>query len=100
MILHTVTFTLKHSTGSEQESDFLKTAMALADLPMVRNFKCLRQIGEMSKFSFGLSMEFDSEDAYQTYNNHPLHKDFVAGRWVPEVSEFLELDYTEEGIPH
>ena len=38
-------------------------------------------------------MEFADDTAYQSYNAHPLHQAFVAERWVPEVSDFQELDY-------
>ncbi len=38
-------------------------------------------------------MEFADRAAYDRYNAHPDHVRFVEERWVPEVSEFLELDY-------
>jgi hypothetical protein len=28
---------------------------------------------------------------------HPVHRAFVARRWVPEVDDFLELDYQPLG---
>ena len=37
--------------------------------------------------------EFAGDAAYQAYNDHPDHVAFVQGRWIPEVSEFLEIDY-------
>ena len=98
MIQHTVTFTLKHPAGSAEETDFLKTGMGLAEIPTVRNFRCLRQIGKKCSFRFGFSMEFDSNEAYEEYNHHPVHQDFVAARWIPEVSDFLELDYIEAAV--
>jgi hypothetical protein len=38
-------------------------------------------------------MEFASQAKYQAYNEHPEHVAFVKGRWIPEVEEFLEIDY-------
>ena len=38
-------------------------------------------------------MEFASEEDYQTYNEHPLHVQFVETRWIPEVADFIEIDY-------
>ena len=93
MILHTVAFALKHPPGSEEERDFLKAGMALADLPMVRNFRCYRQVSQKNDFDFGFAMEFESEAAYEAYNNHPVHREFVASRWPTEVARFVELDY-------
>jgi hypothetical protein len=93
MIRHTVVFTLKHPAGSTAESDFLRTATGLQDIPTVRNFECLRQVGEKNNYAFGLSMEFHSREDYETYNNHPLHTEFVQTRWIPEVADFMEIDY-------
>ena len=94
MIKHTVTFALKHEPGSPEEKDFLEAGKRLADIPVVNNFECLCQISDMSNFTFGFSMEFDSMEDYETYNNHPDHVAFVNDRWKPEVIEFLEIDYT------
>jgi hypothetical protein len=38
-------------------------------------------------------MEFANRSAYGRYNEHPDHIRFVQQRWLPEVSESLELDY-------
>jgi hypothetical protein len=86
---------LKHERGSEAEADFLKTGSALAELSMVRNFKSYKQTSEKNEFDFGFSMEFATQEDYQAYNEHPMHTDFVSNRWIPEVADFLELDYEE-----
>ena len=39
-------------------------------------------------------MEFADEAAYAGYDAHPAHRAFVAERWLPEVADFLEIDYT------
>jgi len=93
MIRHTVVFKLKHATGSESELDFLQVSQKLADIPVVKNFECLRQISEKNSFDFGLSMEFDSPEDYQAYNSHPDHVQYVQTRWIPEVIDFMEIDY-------
>ena len=93
MIRHTVAFKLKHESGSGLELDFLDEAKKLADLPGVKTFQCMKQISEKNNFDFGLSMEFDSMDDYEDYNNHPVHSQFVQNRWIPEVLDFIEIDY-------
>ena len=93
MIRHTVAFKLKHPAGSAPEVAFLKAARGLAAIPTVRNFEVLRQTGKKNSYAFALSMEFSCPQDYQTYNAHPEHISFVQNRWIPEVSEFLELDY-------
>lgn len=94
MIRHTVVFRLKHAAGSAEEQDFLQSIQRLADIASVRRFECLRQVSPKNKFSFGVSMEFDSAQGYESYNLHPDHTRFVQSRWIPEVADFMEIDYT------
>lgn len=94
MIRHTVAFRLKHAPGSAAEREFLRAACALADIRGVQKFECLRQTSAKNRFTFGLSMEFADATAYAFYSDHPDHIAFVQGRWIPEVDEFMELDYT------
>lgn len=99
MIRHTVVFKLKHAAGSKEEQDFLQAAQKLAKISTVKNFECLRQVSKKNPYSFGLSMEFTSAGDYQVYNEHPDHVQFVQSRWIPEVTDFMEIDYelyTEE----
>ena len=93
MIHHSVVFKLKHAAGSQLEIEFLRAAQKLADIPGVNNFKCLRQISKKNNFDFGLSMDFESIENYQSYNDHPDHVHFVENFWVPEVTDFIEIDY-------
>ena len=73
---------------------FLAAAGALSAIDGVEAFELLRQVGTKSGFRFGISMEFADRAAYDGYNGHPAHVQFVAERWVPEVVDFLELDYS------
>jgi hypothetical protein len=41
---HTVTFRLKHSTDSPEETDFLSALEELAEIPGVKNFRIRRQV--------------------------------------------------------
>jgi len=93
MIRHTVAFRLKHAPGSDAERDFLRAACELAKIHSVQKFECLRQTSAKNPFTFGLSMEFADAAAYAYYSEHPDHVAFVRQRWIPEVDEFMELDY-------
>ncbi len=93
MIRHTVAFRLHHAEGSDAELAFLADARVLAGIPGVERFEQLRQVSAKSPYRFGFSMEFADEEAYRAYDEHPVHRAFVADRWVPEVAEFQELDY-------
>jgi heme-degrading monooxygenase HmoA len=93
MIRHTVVFRLKHPIGSEQEVQFLEAAAKLASIPGVQRFERLRQTSTKNGFTFGLSMEFSDQNAYQSYSDHPDHTRFVEDLWIPHVEDFLEIDY-------
>lgn len=94
MIRHTVVFTLKHGSGSAEEQKFLADAKVLSKIPGVQNFEQLQQVSQKNTYKFGFSMEFADQEAYDAYNTHPDHVAFVQERWIPEVSDFLEIDYT------
>ncbi len=93
MIRHTVVFRLKHPPNSTEEKAFLMAGKVLAAIPGVEKFEQMRQVSSKNGYAFGFSMEFADQAAYDRYNSHPEHVAFVNGRWIPEVDEFLEIDY-------
>jgi len=93
-IRHTVSFRLRHPTGSDAERDFLEAAGKLRAIPGVEAFDVLSEVSPKNGFRFGISMEFADPAAYEAYNQHPDHVRFVEERWVNEVEDFLEIDYT------
>jgi hypothetical protein len=92
-IRHTVVFTLSHPEGSAEEANFLASAARLGDIPGVDAFEILRETSPKNGYRHGISMEFDGPDAYTAYNEHLDHVRFVQERWLPEVAQFLEIDY-------
>jgi heme-degrading monooxygenase HmoA len=92
-IRHTVVFTPTHASGSEAEADFLAAAARLEEIPGVEAFEILRETSPKNAYRFGISMEFADGAAYASYNEHPDHVRFVQERWLPEVADFLEIDY-------
>jgi hypothetical protein len=93
-IRHTVAFRLGHAEGSAAEQDFLAAAERLAAIPGVEAFELLAEVSPKNDYRFGISMELADRAAYDGYNEHPEHVRFVQERWLAEVVDFLELDYT------
>lgn len=94
-IQHTVVFRLVHPAGSAHEQAFLDGARAtLTAIPGVQAFQVNRQVGRKSDLTHQFSMVFADDAAYQAYNDHPAHVAFVAEKWVPEVAQFQEYDFT------
>ena len=95
-IQHTVVFRLAHPAGSVEEREFLATGHAvLTSIPGVTDFAIRRQVSAKSDLTHQFSMAFADQAAYDAYNVHPAHIAFVAERWVPEVADFQEYDFTE-----
>jgi hypothetical protein len=38
-------------------------------------------------------MEFESQEQYDFYSKHPDHQAFIQDHWIPNVEDFLEIDY-------
>jgi len=96
LITHSVFFRLKYEPGSAEEKTFLDTCRrVLKPIPGVKDFRVLKETSPKNNFEFGLTMNFDNQAAYDTYNNFPVHVDFVKNLWIPNVAEFQEIDYID-----
>jgi quinol monooxygenase YgiN len=95
-VRHTVAFALPFEAGSSGEQEFLAEARRLAAIPGVHAFQVLRALEEHAELPLTLSMEFTDRAAYDAYDDHPQHRDFVARRWLPTVTAFQESDFTVE----
>lgn len=94
MLQHTVFFNLNYEEGSPMIEQFLTDGYnILTTIPGVLDFGVLKQVSSKCTFTYGFSMRFVNKEAYQAYNIHPLHVDFVNQRWLKEVSEFQEIDF-------
>ena len=95
MIQHTVVFRL--NTDADADHFFTRTRK-LAVIRGVKDFEVLRQVGQKNDFTHGLSMYFDDQSAYDRYNDHPDHLAFVNDVWLPNVADFIEIDYVRDPI--
>jgi len=93
-IQHGVIFSLKYEKGSAETIKFLEDGRRiLSSIPTVKNFQVFDQVSQKNDFQYGFTMVFNSLEDYVTYNEHPLHIDFVENRWMKEVEKFLEIDF-------
>lgn len=93
MVQHAVVFSLKYPKSSMDEKKFLDAALRLGSIPGVRHLKCHRQTSKKNNFHYGLTMEFETDGAYQAYNTHPDHLAFIKDFWIDGVEDFIEIDY-------
>ncbi|GAA0928142.1 Dabb family protein [Virgisporangium aurantiacum] len=93
-IQHTVVFRLVHEPGSTAEIEFLASGRAtLISIPGVTAFAVNRQVSPKSDLTWQFSMVFADQAAYDAYNAHPAHVEFVETRWKTEVDAFQEYDF-------
>lgn len=93
MIRHSVILTLKSSLSSVDKLQYFEAVNELKQIPGVQKFEVLKQTSSKNPFQYGISMEFESQDAYDLYANHSLHSAFVEKYWAVCVEDFLEIDY-------
>jgi hypothetical protein len=93
MIHHSVVFKLKYPKGSSEENRFIDAAAKLSEIPGVLNFKVLKQVSIKNQFDYGLSMDFNNQEEYDTYSAHADHVAFIEQFWLEYVTDFLEIDY-------
>ena len=94
MIRHSVILKLKSGISPEEKAAFFDAIDKLAFIPDVQKFEVLKQISSKNKFEYGISMEFDTQEHYDFYSDHPDHVYFVQHFWLKNVEDFLEIDYT------
>lgn len=95
IIQHMVIFNLKYPVDAPETAKFLQDGREiLSAIPTVQDFEVLNQVSMKNNYRFGFSMFFDNQEAYTAYNEHPSHVGFVKERWLTEVTEFLEIDFT------
>jgi heme-degrading monooxygenase HmoA len=94
MLLHSVLFKLRHPARSREETLFLQAALELESIPGVEQFRIHRQVSPKNSYTHGISMAFEDHAAFDAYCHHDLHQKFVEQRWLNEVEDFLEYDYT------
>lgn len=93
MIIHSVILKLKSELSSEDRQAFFDGVYTLSAIPNVQKFQVLKQISQKNKFEYGISMEFETMEQYETYSNHPIHVHFVQHFWIKSVEDFLEIDF-------
>ena len=93
MIRHSVILILKSSLSPEDKMQYFAAVDELKQIPGVQKFEVLKQISSKNPFQYGISMEFENQEAYDVYAGHSLHSAFVKKYWAACVEDFLEIDY-------
>jgi hypothetical protein len=93
MIRHSVILTLKSSLSPADKLQYFAAVDELKQIPGVQKFEVLKQTSAKNPFEYGISMEFENQEAYNLYAGYSLHTAFVEKYWAACVEDFLEIDY-------
>ncbi len=96
-IRHTVAFTLRHDEGSPAAASFFEALAALGAIEGVEELQVWSEVSPKNSYRYGVSMEFATRTAFETYTASPEHVEFVRDRWDDEVTEFIEIDFVALG---
>jgi len=96
MITHVVLFWTDHPAESNR-AVLLEGARRLGEIPGVLNFHC--GVPEPSprgavddSFTVAITMDFESSEALEVYQEHPVHREFLATTFKDTCKRFVVYD--------
>ncbi|WP_460370054.1 Dabb family protein [Actinocorallia lasiicapitis] len=93
MIRHVVMFTWREDASAERIAEIAPRLAKLPGLiPQIRRYEYGPGINPGNK-DFVLVAEFDSNDDFAVYRDHPDHQAFIADCIVPTVAERSAVQY-------
>ena len=96
MICHVVLIRLRSGLGEGAGEELLEQAKKLlGPIPFVRNLRLGRGLGKKAEVDYpcALVMEFEDENALQSYQVHPDHQRFVREVVDPVQDDKKVFDY-------
>lgn len=97
MITHVVLFWTEKPHG-ETRDRLLEAARSLATIPGVQNFRCGTPVSSPraavdESFAVAISMDFETAEALDIYQKHPIHQTFVQDFVKPLAGRFIVYDF-------
>ena len=96
MIRHTVVFRFAEGTPAERVQAIREALMGLPGrVPEVRSFSCGGDLGlREGNADFAIVAEFDDEDGWRAYQEHPEHQRIIRELISPVVEQRLAAQIT------
>lgn len=97
MITHVVVFwTDKPYAGNREK--LLEGAAKLGEIPGVLNFRSGKPVPSVravvdDSFAVAISMDFENQEAADTYQDHPMHHAFIEQYVKPYSKRFIVYDF-------
>ncbi|MEM6883860.1 MAG: Dabb family protein [Verrucomicrobiota bacterium] len=97
MITHVVIFWVD-KPHAENKEELLKAASRLGDIPGCQNFRSGAPVPSPrgavdDSFAVAISMDFADAETAQSYQDHPIHKEFLAGAFKDYCKRFVVYDF-------
>lgn len=94
MITHVVLVRTKEGADQAAVQRLVTDAKRkLAAIEGVRNLSAGVAFRTNASFNVGLCMYFETEQALQTYRDHPVHVNYVKEVFEPVAADFLSFDF-------
>ena len=95
-IRHMLAFRLKYPKDSAEAKQFIADSKEiLGAIPAASRFEVFYEVSPKNSFDYGFSFDFATPADYEAYNNNPAHVRYVQERWLKEVEDFMEIDFTD-----
>jgi len=100
MITHVVVFWTDKPHGENRDAVLRGARELLPKVPGVLNFQCgtpvpSRRGAVDDSFAVAIAMQFETQEAADAYQAHPLHQEFVDKYFKPNVTRFVVYDFGE-----
>lgn len=97
MITHVVIFWVD-KPHAENKAKLLQAAEKLGDIPGCQNFRVGGPVASPrgavdDSFAVAISMDFETAEIAQSYQDHPIHTEFIDGGFSEYCRRFVVYDF-------
>jgi hypothetical protein len=94
MLRHAVGVNLKYGKDDPRVKEFFKAAKkALATIPQVKAYTHYVVTNPDSGYQYGFVLDFESEETWMEYNEHPNNLKFSEEHWDKDVASYLFFNF-------
>lgn len=94
MLRHAVGVNLKYGKDDPRVKEFFKAAkQALATIPQVKAYTHYAVTNSDCGYQYGFVLDFESEEAWMEYNEHPANLKFSEDYWEKDVAGYLYFNF-------
>ena len=95
-IRHGCLVNINYEEGTERFKEFFDEAKKMSySIPMVKEHHQYRQTDENCPYKYGFIQEFENEEDYREFIEHPRHIEYGEKYWSSGVKDFMDFNFVE-----